>query len=189
MTDTNAAQRDETPDQRLADQRLVVAETERLVLRRIDHDDLDFFAALFADPEVMRFSMGVRTRDESREWIDRAAASYVANGYGPWCVVRKSDGGAIGFCGLVDQTIDGAAEVEIGYRLAESHWGQGYAPEAAAAVRDLAIGQFGLSRVIALVDPLNVRSIRVVEKIGMDWSMQTLKWHRRLRVYSVDAGV
>jgi RimJ/RimL family protein N-acetyltransferase len=87
---------------------------------------------------------------------------------------------------LLDQTIDGTPEVEIGYRLAEAFWGQGFAPEAAAATRDVAFGVFGLSRVVALIDPLNVRSVRVAEKIGMDWHAQTLKWHRRLRVYSVE---
>lgn len=164
-----------------------MAETSRLALRRIDRDDLDFFATLFADPEVMRFSLGVRTREQSGEWIDRAAATYAERGYGPWGVVRKLDGTLIGFCGLLDQTVDGAAEVEIAYRLAEPYWGQGFAPEAAAAARDLAFGEFRLARVIALIDANNVRSVRVAEKIGMDWNTQTLKWGRRLRVYAVEA--
>jgi [ribosomal protein S5]-alanine N-acetyltransferase len=161
-----------------------VAETARLLLRRIDHDDLDFVAALFGDPEVMRFSLGVRTRVQSREWIDRTLATYAERGYGPWGIVHKRDLALIGFCGLLDQTVDGVPEVEIGYRLAEPYWGQGFAPEAAAATRDLAFGEFRLSRVIALIDPNNSRSIRVAEKIGMDWHTQTLKWSRRLRVYS-----
>lgn len=182
-TDINAA-----PQNAAAGQPLVVAQTDRLLLRRIDRADLDFFAALFADAEVMRFSMGTRTRDQSAEWIDRALAAYDARGYGPWCVVRKADGAPLGFCGLVDQTVDGVDEVEIGYRLAVPHWGAGYASEAAAAVRDLAFGQFGRSRLIALIDPLNVRSIRVAEKIGMEWSTQTMKWGRHLRVYAIDRG-
>ncbi|RIK82519.1 MAG: GNAT family N-acetyltransferase [Planctomycetota bacterium] len=160
-----------------------VAETPRLLLRRIDRDDLDFFAALFADPEVMRFSLGVRTREQSGEWIDRATATYCQRGYGPWGVVRKLDQTLIGFCGLLDQTVDGVAEVEVAYRLAEPYWGQGFAPEAAAAARDLAFGEFRLARVIALIDANNIRSVRVAEKIGMDWQTQTLKWGRRLRVY------
>jgi [ribosomal protein S5]-alanine N-acetyltransferase len=160
-----------------------VAETPRLLLRRIDRDDLDFFAALFADPAVMQFSMGVRTREESGQWIERTTALYAEKGYGSWGIVEKASGNLIGFCGLLDQTIDGTPEVEVGYRLAEPFWGQGFAPEAAAAVRDLALNDFGLARVIALIDPNNVRSVRVAEKIGMDWQTQTLKWHRRLRVY------
>jgi ribosomal-protein-alanine N-acetyltransferase len=163
-----------------------VAETSRLILRRVDPDDLDFFATLFADPEVMRFSLGVRTREQSREWIDRALATYAERGYGPWGIVHKRDLALIGFCGLLDQTIDGVPEVEIGYRLAEPYWGQGFAPEAAGATRDLAFNEFKLSRVIALIDPNNSRSIRVAEKIGMDWHAQTLKWGRRLRVYSAE---
>ncbi len=164
-------------------QAFVVAQTPRLLLRRIDRDDLDFFAALFADPEVMRFSMGVRTREESAQWIDRITALYAEKGYGAWGIIEKSSGNLIGFCGLLDQMIDGSPEVEVAYRLAEPFWGQGFAPEAAAAVRDLALNVFGLARVIALIDPNNVRSVRVAEKIGMDWQTQTLKWHRRLRVY------
>jgi RimJ/RimL family protein N-acetyltransferase len=176
--DPNAASLRSPPRQVCA-----VAETSRLVLRRVDRDDLDFFATLFADPEVMRFSLGVRSREESAAWIDRAMAMYGTRGYGPWGVVQKLDQKLIGFCGLLDQTIDGVAEVEIAYRLAEPYWGQAFAPEAAAAARDLAFGEFHLSRVVALIDANNSRSIRVAEKIGMDWHTQTLKWGRRLRVY------
>jgi [ribosomal protein S5]-alanine N-acetyltransferase len=164
-------------------QAFAVAETPRLVLRRIDRDDLDFFAELLGNPEVMRFSLGIRSREESAQWIDRTTAMYAERGYGAWGMVEKASGNLIGFCGLLDQTIDGAPEVEVAYRLAEPFWGQGFAPEAAAAARDLAFNVFGLSRVIALIDPNNVRSVRVAEKIGMDWQTQTLKWHRRLRVY------
>lgn len=186
-TDSNA---DSTAasDALVASSPAVVAETDRLLLRRIAYADLDFFAALFADVDVMQFSMGTRTREESLAWIDRVAASYAARGYGPWCIVRKSDGAPLGFCGLLDQTIDGVDEVEVGYRLAVPYWGHGFATEAAAAARDLALGTFGLSRLIALVDPQNVRSIRVAEKIGMEWSTVTLKWHRHLRVYAVAAA-
>lgn len=180
----NAAPSPATPPR----QAFVVAHTPRLLLRRIDRDDLDFFAALFADPEVMRFSMGVRTREESAQWIERTTGLYAERGYGAWGIVEKRSSQLMGFCGLLDQTIDGTPEVEVAYRLAEPYWGQGFAPEAAAAVRDLAFNEFGLARVIALIDPNNVRSVRVAEKIGMDWQTQTLKWHRRLRVYVAEKG-
>jgi len=98
----------------------VVAETRRLVLRHILPEDFSFFAALFRDPEVMRFSTGLKSDEETRATIDRAQASYRNRGYGPWAVQSRATGEIIGFCGLLDQEIDGRAEVEVGYRLAQT---------------------------------------------------------------------
>jgi RimJ/RimL family protein N-acetyltransferase len=161
------------------------AETARLLLRRITPDDLPFFAGLFADSEVMRFSMGLRTEAETQAWIDRCEVSYRNRGYGPWAIQRKSDGAMLGYCGLLDQEIDGRAEVEVGYRLIQPYWGQGYAPEAAGASCQIAFEQFRLVQVIALIDPLNTRSMRVAEKIGMAYTGDAVISDRRLRVYTI----
>jgi RimJ/RimL family protein N-acetyltransferase len=157
-----------------------------LALRRIVVEDLDFLAGLFADPEVMRFSPGAKSRDESRLWIETTLALYESRGYGGWHLSLIATGEEIGFCGLFYQEIDGQPEVELAYRLLEPYWGQGYAPEAAAAARDLSFGRFQLTRIIALIDPQNSRSIRVAEKIGLAWEKETLKWRRRLRVYAAE---
>jgi RimJ/RimL family protein N-acetyltransferase len=93
---------------------------------------------------------------------------YQTWGFGPYAVVERQRQAVIGYCGLFFfPDINGQPEVEIGYRLERSAWGRGYATEAARAVRDFAFGDLGMQRLIAIIDPSNIASIRVAEKIGM----------------------
>jgi RimJ/RimL family protein N-acetyltransferase len=93
---------------------------------------------------------------------------YQTWGFGPYAVVDRQRQAVIGYCGLFFfPDINGQPEVEIGYRLVRSAWGRGYATEAARAVRDFAFGDLGMQRLIAIIDPSNIASIRVAEKIGM----------------------
>ena len=146
-----------------------VIETKRLLLRRFAPADADAMIQVFCDPNVMRFSEGVRTPDWVVAWLEKCVAQEAANPIpDPWAVVEKSSGAVMGYCGLFDcPDINGRPEIEIGYRLAIRYWGYGYASEAACAVRDLAFGSFGLTRLIAMIDPQNTASIRVAEKLGM----------------------
>lgn len=123
---------------------------------------------VYGDPEVMRFGDGPQTPEWVRDWIRRALACYEQRGYGPWAVIEKHSGELIGYCGLFFYPdINGRPEIEIGYRLARAWWGRGYATEAVTAVRDFAFDTLGLSRLVALIDPANVASVRVAEKAGM----------------------
>ena len=95
-------------------------------------------------------------------------ANYAQRGYGLWAVVLRETDQPIGYCGLTYfPDINGRPEVEVGYRLARAHWGKGYATEAATAVKDWAFCDRKMERLIALIDPQNVASIRVAEKLGM----------------------
>ena len=100
---------------------------------------------------------------------------YQTWGFGPYALVEQSSQNVIGYCGLsLFPDLDGQAEVEIGYRLARSAWGQGYATEAAWAVRDYAFTTLGVKRLIAMIDPSNLASIRVAEKIGMKYEKEVM---------------
>lgn len=167
---------------------MIVAETPRLVLRRFTPADLDFLAALFADPEVMRFSLGVRDREVSRLWLENVIASYADNGWGHWAVVTRDDGRLIGFCGLWTVDVDGRDEVELAYRLTPSSWGRGLATEAASAARDAGFGHYGLERLVSLIDADNVASWRVAEKVGMRYERDVEVWEQRLRLYAIHRG-
>ncbi len=95
---------------------------------------------------------------------------YRSWGFGPYAVVTKSNPEVIGYCGLFYfPDLGGQPEIEIGYRLARSAWGLGYATEAAHAVRDYAFSTLGMKRLIAMIDPSNIASIHVAEKIGMQY--------------------
>lgn len=130
---------------------------------------------IFCDAEVMRFSDGVKTKEWVHTWLRACGKRYKTWGYGPYAVVEKRGHAVIGYCGLFFfPDINGQAEVEIGYRLARSAWGKGYATEAARAVRDFAFADLGIKRLIAIIDPANVASIRVAKKIGMKYEKEVM---------------
>lgn len=142
--------------------------TARLVLRHLRIRDAEPLYQVFSDPEVMRFGDGVQTKEWVENWLQTGIGHYQKWGFGPYAVVEKQNRDVIGYCGLFYfPDINGQPEVEIGYRLARSAWGKGYATEAAFAVREYAFSILGLKRLIAMIDPSNIASIRVAEKLGM----------------------
>lgn len=158
----------------------MLLETERLILRPFSANDVDVFATFYADPEVTRY-LGVGktlSREETQASVDRMVRSWDVDGLGQFAVERKDDGELVGRCGFLvwdvatlTPTTEAEAtrptELELGYAFGRSFWGQGYATEAAMAVRDHALGPMGRSRLIAFIRPENLRSRRVAEKLGM----------------------
>ena len=154
----------------------VIVETDRLVVRLFRHSDVNAMNRVFGDPEVMRFGNGVQTSEWVRNWLCRCLENYrQKSGIGPWAVIEKSSEEAIGYCGLFYfPNVCGQPETEIGYRLARSYWGRGYATETARAVLNYAFNILRLPRLISIIDPLNVRSIRVAEKLGMRYEKDVM---------------
>ncbi len=146
-----------------------VLTTERLRLRRWSADDDAPFAALNADAEVMRHFRSVLSRAESDQLIERIEAQFERRGYGLWAVERIADAAFLGFTGLADQTFDAPFTpcVEVGWRFARHAWGHGYATEAAEAALVYGFECVGLDEIVSITSPLNVRSIRVMERLGM----------------------
>jgi RimJ/RimL family protein N-acetyltransferase len=143
--------------------------TPRLLLRDWSDADLAPFAALNADPEVARHLPGTLTREASDAMAARIRAHLGRHGYGLFAVERRSEPGFLGFVGLSQVPFEAAftPAVEIGWRLAREHWGQGYATEAAAAVVELAFGELDLDDLVSFTVPGNLASRRVMEKLGM----------------------
>jgi ribosomal-protein-alanine N-acetyltransferase len=167
---------------------MIILETSRLILRHVTRADLDPLAALFADPDVMRFSRGPESREHTQRWIEGCIQDYQPDrwGFGLWGVVLKSTGQLIGFCGLTKfDDVDGQPEVEIGYRFAKAHWGQGLAAEAAIATRDYAFSHLGMGRLISLIEADNAPSARVAQKAGMSLEKTVTMWNKPVGVYVV----
>ena len=146
---------------------MVVCETARLVLRQFTLDDVSALAAIHADPEVGQYIGGVRTLAETHSRIAEFIRDYHRIGFAKWAVVLRSDGTLIGRCGPQIVRVDSCDEVEVGYTFARSHWGCGYATEAAAAAVSHLFHAFGKTRLISLIEPPNVRSQRVAVRLGM----------------------
>jgi len=143
-----------------------ILETPRLVLREMNLRDLDFIAEVLAHPEVMHFWPKTYTRDEAEAWIQRQSERYTRDGYGYWLALDKASGQRIGQAGLLRQEVDIVPETGIGYIIHRPFWRQGYATEAAAHCRDYAFDKLGKERVVVLVRPENVVSVKVAGKIG-----------------------
>ena len=146
--------------------------TERLVLRDWDDRDLGPFAALCADPTVMEHFPSTLSSAEATEFVDRARRCWQVHGYGLWAVELRTgdptaDGQFVGYVGLAPGDAAGAGLVEVGWRLAATHWGNGYAPEAATHALAWAFLSLGLDEVVSFTTVGNVRSQRVMAKIGM----------------------
>jgi RimJ/RimL family protein N-acetyltransferase len=145
-----------------------VLTTERLILRRLSVTDAEFIVELLNDPAFLQFvgDKAVRSADDARQYIlEGPVASYERNGFGLWLVELKESGLAVGMCGLLKR--ETLPDVDIGFAFLPAYRSQGYAFESAAAVLDYGRREFGLKRIVAITNPDNGGSIRVLEKIGM----------------------
>jgi [ribosomal protein S5]-alanine N-acetyltransferase len=165
-------------------------QTERLILRRAQAADAIPLAEIWADREVTRFMGGPRDFEKVRLLIeDEVRAGAVGHPTGRWAVVEKASGHVVGDCGLIEKDVDGRQEIELVYVFASHCWGRGYATEAASALRDYALHQLGLRRIIALIDPKNHASVRVAEKVGIAFERETRRPSGRvMRVHSLHAA-
>lgn len=163
-----------------------VIRTERLVLRRWRPEDRVAFAAMNADPRVMEYFPAPQTREESDRFADRIAAHFDEHGYGLWAVELPGEAPFIGFVGLMKPGFEAhfTPAVEVGWRLAATHWRRGYATEAARAAVRQGFDEVGLAEIVSFTAEGNLPSRRVMERIGMthdpadDFDHPALPGHR-----------
>ena len=141
----------------------------RLRLRPWRAEDADSFAAMNADPQVMRHFVGPLTRAESDAFLAALIEHERAHGFCFWAVERHAVPGAIGLCGLMRVPWEArfTPAVEIGWRIAAAHWRQGYAEEAARLALAAGFGPLGLAEIVAFTVPANEPSWRLMQKLGL----------------------
>ena len=144
-------------------------EAQRTILRAWRDDDLEPWAAMNADPRVMEFFPALYDRDAAYAMAERLRAALARDGYGWWVLEIK---GGAAFAGAIAlQAVPFAAAftpaLEIGWRLPYDQWGRGYATEAAGAALTFAFGELGRDEVVAMTAALNLRSQRVMRRLGM----------------------
>ena len=147
----------------------IMLDTSRLLLRPWRDEDAKPFAAMFADPAVMEFLGPPQDRPAIDAIVGRVRAHFDQHGFGWWAAELKETGAFIGFIGLshIGFEANFTPAVEVGWRLASAHWGNGYATEGARAALEAGFAQLGLSEIVSITVPANVRSRRVMERIGM----------------------
>jgi [ribosomal protein S5]-alanine N-acetyltransferase len=139
--------------------------TERLLIRPLAPTDAEAMHSVFSDPEVMRYIPGgACDRERSLARLRSLTDHQQRHGFSKWAVTEKTAGGLIGDCGL--QYLDGGPDIELGFHLGRRYRGQGYATEAAGACLAWARAERA-EHVVAIVDPGNQGSVRVLHKIGM----------------------
>lgn len=162
-------------------------ETPRLLLRLMDESDLEDLLEIFGDPRVMAaFDEQPFTRQQMTYWLNRNLEHQERCGYGLFSVELKSEGILIGNCGLEHMEVQGQKVTELGYDFRSDYWNQGYATEAAAAVRDFAFNGLGLPSLVSLIRVGNQASQRVSEKIGMRLVQEIERNGIRYWKYSID---
>lgn len=161
-----------------------VIETERLRLRMLRDSDLDDLAALFADPDVMRYVGNGQPTDRAE--AEKALASIIAHwereGFGRWAIEDKHTNEFLGYGGL--RSLFGMPEVV--YHFAKRHWGKGLATEMARAALNFGFNVKGFDRVVAVAKPGNTASVHVMEKIGMHFEKRTSYYDIEVIQYAIN---
>jgi RimJ/RimL family protein N-acetyltransferase len=142
--------------------------TDRLRLRRWRAADREPFAAMNADPEVMRYFPALLDRAGSDALVDRIETRFAEQGHGLWALERLGDGAFLGFAGLnpMPPGTPGAGGTEVGWRLARRAWGHGYATEAGQAAMGV-VAELGLPRIWSITSAGNTRSQAVMRRLGL----------------------
>jgi RimJ/RimL family protein N-acetyltransferase len=152
--------------------------TDRLTLRRWRDEDRAPFAAICADPDVMRFigDGSTQTLEESASAIDRYERQWKDRGFGLFAVELNEVEKLIGFAGLSwpDFLPELLPSIEIGWRIAKPYWGMGYASEAAAEVLSFGVGTLGITDIVSICQLENSASIRIMQKLGMSFDRRTV---------------
>jgi RimJ/RimL family protein N-acetyltransferase len=175
-------------------------ETDRLLLRAPVPEDADTLAPMYADPEVMRYVGDGRTltRADTERSVRRMIERWEADGFGLFTAVRKDDKAIIGRVGLLvwntatwepttrAEAAEAPSEVEVGYTLGRPFWGQGYATEAAGAVRDYALGELEADRLIALIIHGNTASENVARKLGLEHERNIMLGRREAQLFALE---
>jgi RimJ/RimL family protein N-acetyltransferase len=144
-----------------------ILETPRLILREYTQADYDALSAILTDPETMQYYPRPYDAAGVQRWLDWSFDNYRKYGFGLWAAVRKGDGAMIGDCGVTMQKIDGESLPEIGYHINKRCWRQGYATEAARAVRNWAFTHTDFDALYSYMNARNLPSRATAAANGM----------------------
>lgn len=159
-------------------------ETDRLFLRPMNETDADSVFAMRSDADVMRFIRPLqKKRSESQSWINLVSSRWETEKIGFCAIIEKKSNKFIGWCGL--WRLQETKEIEVGYALFNEFWGKGYAVEASEAFLRYGFDQLKLEKIVAVANPENQNSRRVMEKLGMNFNYIGKFYEMQLVHYSI----
>jgi RimJ/RimL family protein N-acetyltransferase len=165
---------------------MVELETDRLILRMFREDDIERYASICADPEVMRYLGDGNTLTRAEAWRQMAMiiGHWQLRGYGIWAVVERKSNDLVGRIGFFNP--EGWPGFELGWVLGREYWGKGYASEGARRALEYAFTEMKREQVISLIHPDNGGSVRVSERIGERLEGKTEIFGHEVQVYGID---
>ena len=149
-----------------------ILETARLKIRPFNNQDNNLLYPLLSDPQVMAHSRdGVLSLEQTQTYLEqRIIEPFIKQGWGRYALFNKNNGDFIGFCGLSIHRLDDNQDyVELGYKIIKKFWNHGYATEAALGVKDYAKDVLGIKEMISIIEPSNLASIKVAQKVGLSF--------------------
>ena len=163
----------------------MIIETKRLILRQYTLDDFDDLYELLSDPITMKHYPKPYDKEGTLRWINWCINSYEKYGFGLWALILKETNEFIGDCGLSMQNIDNEILPEIGYHIKKEFWQQGYAKEAASAVKNWAFTNTSFNTLYSYMTKENIGSYKTAKSIGMKRIKEYTNDNETLLVYSI----
>jgi ribosomal-protein-alanine N-acetyltransferase len=144
-----------------------ILETKGLILETLDDHHFDDLFKLLSNKNVHKYFPKALNKEESLEFLNKVKCKYDEDGFSFWAVIRKGDQEFLGICGILKQIISGTEEVEVGYRILDNYWGDGYGTEAAGGCIQYGKDVLQKQSIVACIRDVNKQSIRVAEKNGL----------------------
>ena len=162
-------------------------ETKRLIINTPAIADFDNLYALLSDPHVMKYiGQGIRTQAEVMTGLEKAIQHQVQYGFSLGCVFEKETGTFVGRAGLIYLAYDDTQpDIEVGYALTKNAWSKGYATELAKALIEWGFQHLPINKLVAVINPKNERSRRVLEKVKMNYVGRAHYWTQEVSLYNI----
>lgn len=165
-----------------------IVETSRLFIREFEEVDAQPLFELLQDSGVKQYSLSgykLQDKEQAQKWIAARRDESQSTGFGTFPILRKTEPAIIGLCGLRPIQLNGRSETELMYRLAQEHWGKGFATEAAGGLLDYGFILKKLSKIVAIVVPENDRSLKVVKYLGMKFVENVVYQGMELELFEI----
>ena len=159
-------------------------ETARLRLRHFTLEDLGDLFRLYSDPEVMKY-LSLRTSEQTQASLHKHITQWLEYNFGMWAVIYKQSGIMIGRCGL--SFLENTRDVELGDLFDKDYWNKGLATEASVATLNYGFREVELSKIVAIANPENIASIRVIQKVGMQFQKNAHYYNQDVVYYAISS--